>query len=65
MILCMIGREFRGIFGHEREDMLDEDGTVLIKARQRVRIDERFFQKMSKLYGDKQSPCQTFCLGRG
>jgi DNA-directed RNA polymerase subunit beta len=56
----MIGREFRGIFGHEREDMLDEDGTVLIKARQRVRIDERLFQKISKLYADKQIRVKPF-----
>jgi DNA-directed RNA polymerase subunit beta len=56
----MIGREFRGIFGHEREDVVDENGTVLIKARQRVRIDERLFQKISKLYGDKQIRVKPF-----
>src|SRR5205809_5465441 len=33
----LIGREFRGIFGHEREDVKLPNGEVLIKARQRVR----------------------------
>src|SRR5690348_2304082 len=56
----MIGREFRGVLGREREDVVDEDGTVLIKARQRVRIDERLFQKISKLYGDKQISIKPF-----
>ncbi len=36
----LIGREFRGVVGHEREDVKTASGEVLIPARQRVRIDE-------------------------
>ncbi|WP_297155097.1 DNA-directed RNA polymerase subunit beta, partial [Thermogemmatispora sp.] len=48
----LIGREFRGVVGHEREDVLDEDGQVLVKAHERVRVDEDLFLKLSKLLGD-------------
>ncbi|GER85217.1 MULTISPECIES: DNA-directed RNA polymerase subunit beta [Thermogemmatispora] len=48
----LIGREFRGVVGHEREDVLDENGQVLVKAHERVRVDEDLFLKLSKLLGD-------------
>src|SRR2546425_9030388 len=44
----LIGREFRGVVGREREDLLAADGTVLIKARTRVRVDEALFEKLSQ-----------------
>ncbi|MBE3566507.1 MAG: DNA-directed RNA polymerase subunit beta [Thermogemmatispora sp.] len=48
----LIGREFRGVVGHEREDVLDENGQVLVKAHERVRVDEDLFLKLSKLLSD-------------
>jgi DNA-directed RNA polymerase subunit beta len=48
----LIGREFRGVVGREREDVVDENGAVLIKARERVRVDEALFQQLSRLLGD-------------
>src|SRR5213075_2699352 len=44
----LIGREFRGVVGREREDVTTADGEVLIKARERVRIDEALFVKLSQ-----------------
>src|SRR3954466_1582279 len=41
----LIGREFRGVVGHEREDVTTADGEVLIPARTRVRVDEALFAK--------------------
>ncbi|WP_069806046.1 DNA-directed RNA polymerase subunit beta [Thermogemmatispora onikobensis] len=48
----LIGREFRGVVGREREDVVDEDGQVLVKAHGRVRVDEDLFLKLSKVLGD-------------
>nr|BBH93526.1 DNA-directed RNA polymerase subunit beta [Thermogemmatispora argillosa] len=48
----LIGREFRGVVGREREDVVDENGQVLVKAHERVRVDEELFQKLSKVLGD-------------
>ena len=48
----LIGREFRGVVGHEREDVRTLDGEVLIPARERVRIDEALFATLSHMYGD-------------
>jgi DNA-directed RNA polymerase subunit beta len=50
----LIGREFRGVVGREREDLVAGDGTVLIKARTRVRIDEALFAQLSELLGDAE-----------
>src|SRR5256886_1978088 len=44
----LIGREFRGVVGREREDVTTADGEVLIKGRERVRIDEALFEKLSQ-----------------
>jgi DNA-directed RNA polymerase subunit beta len=48
----LIGREFRGILGREREDVKAADGTVLIKARQYVRVDEKLFEQLSSVLGE-------------
>jgi len=45
----LIGREYRGIAGREWEDLKTPDGQVLIKARERVRVDEALFQRLSFL----------------
>ncbi|HVB23541.1 MAG TPA: DNA-directed RNA polymerase subunit beta [Ktedonobacteraceae bacterium] len=56
----LIGCEFRGIVGHEREDVTTADGEVLIKARTRVRIDEALFNQLSALYGDADVRIRSF-----
>ncbi|GCE04572.1 DNA-directed RNA polymerase subunit beta [Dictyobacter aurantiacus] len=56
----LIGREFRGIFGRERDAVTDTDGTVLIPARERVRIDDALFQKLSSLLGEAQVRVKPF-----
>jgi DNA-directed RNA polymerase subunit beta len=56
----LIGREFRGIVGHEREDVKTADGEVLIKARTRVRIDEALFNQLSELYSDADVRIRPF-----
>src|SRR5438874_5055694 len=45
----LIGREYRGIAGREWEDLKTPDGLVLIKARERVRVDEALFDRLSFL----------------
>ncbi len=56
----LIGREFRGIVGHEREDVKTADGEVLIKARTRVRIDEALFNQLAALYSDADVRIRPF-----
>ncbi|GER87555.1 DNA-directed RNA polymerase subunit beta [Dictyobacter vulcani] len=56
----LIGREFRGVFGHERDAVTDTDGTVLIPAREQVRIDEKLFNKLSAILGDAQVRVKPF-----
>ncbi len=56
----LIGREFRGVVGREREDLLAADGTILIKARARVRVDEPLFAQLSQLLGDADVRIKPF-----
>ncbi|MBV9258780.1 MAG: DNA-directed RNA polymerase subunit beta [Ktedonobacteraceae bacterium] len=56
----LIGREFRGIVGHEREDVKTSDGEVLIKGRERVRVDEELFNKLSQILGDAEVRIRPF-----
>ncbi|MBA2394093.1 MAG: DNA-directed RNA polymerase subunit beta [Ktedonobacteraceae bacterium] len=56
----LIGREFRGVVGHEREDVKTEDGKVLIKGRERVRVDEALFNKLSQLLGNTEVRIRSF-----
>jgi DNA-directed RNA polymerase subunit beta len=56
----LIGREFRGIFGREREDVKLPNGEVIIKARTRVRVDEALFAKLSKTLGDTEVRVKPF-----
>src|SRR5438270_4018729 len=46
---ALIGREFRGVVGREFEDVKSANGEVLIKARERVRVDEALFDRLSFL----------------
>ncbi len=59
----LIGREFRGIYGHEREDVTDVDGTVLIPARERVRVDAALFAKLSAVLTDTEVRVKPFVTG--
>ena len=56
----LIGREFRGVYGHEREDVKTPDGEVLIKARTRLRVDEKLFAKLSQVVGDAEVRVKPF-----
>ncbi|BCL82450.1 DNA-directed RNA polymerase subunit beta [Ktedonobacteria bacterium brp13] len=56
----LIGREFRGIFGREREDVLDEKGEVLIKGRERLRVDAALQQKLAQVLGDQEVRVKPF-----
>jgi len=47
----LVDREFRGVVGHEWEDVKTADGEVLIKARERVRISEELSLKLSEALG--------------
>ncbi|HCI80673.1 MAG TPA: DNA-directed RNA polymerase subunit beta [Ktedonobacter sp.] len=46
---ALIGREFRGVVGREREDIITSDGEVIVKARERVRIDESLFDRLNEV----------------
>src|SRR6266571_1908789 len=56
----LIGREFRGIYGREREDVKDADGQVLVPARTRVRVDEALSESLSKALGDSEVRIRPF-----
>ncbi len=56
----LIGREFRGVVGREREDVVTTDGEVLIKGRERVRIDEALFNKLSELLGETEVRIRSY-----
>jgi DNA-directed RNA polymerase subunit beta len=47
----LIGREYRGLAGHEWEDLKDASGQVMLPARSRVRIDEALFTRMQEAVG--------------
>jgi DNA-directed RNA polymerase subunit beta len=56
----LIGREFRGIVGREREDVVDENGEVVIPGRTRVRVDEALFEKLSRILGETEVRIKPF-----
>jgi DNA-directed RNA polymerase subunit beta len=56
----LIGREFSGIYGREREDVKDADGQVLIPARTGVRVDEVLFARLSQALGDSEVRIKPF-----
>ncbi len=59
----LIGREFRGIVGREREDVVDENGEVVIQGRTRVRVDEALFEKLAHILGETEVQNQAVCDG--
>jgi DNA-directed RNA polymerase subunit beta len=56
----LLGREFRGVIGHEREDVKLPNGTVLIKARTYVRVDEELLRQLSEILGDAMVRIRPF-----
>ncbi len=44
----LIGREFRGVLGREREDIKNAADEVIFKARQRVRITPELFEQLKE-----------------
>src|SRR6266436_4598161 len=56
----LIGREFRGVVGHEYEDVKSADDEVLVKARTSVRVDEALFESLSKALGDTEVRIKPF-----
>src|SRR6266536_2556999 len=56
----LIGREFRGVVGHEYEDVQSANGEVLVKARDRVHVDETLFAKLSQVLGDAELRVKPF-----
>src|SRR6266849_5420410 len=50
----LIRRKFRGVVGHEHEDVKSAEGDTLIKGRVRVRVDEALFAKLSQTLGDTE-----------
>jgi DNA-directed RNA polymerase subunit beta len=56
----LIGRELRGVVGREREDVVAADGTVLLKARERVRVDEALYNQLVEVLGDAEVRIKPF-----
>jgi DNA-directed RNA polymerase subunit beta len=57
----LIGREFRGVYGHEREDVKDEaNGEVLVKAHTRPRITEALASKLAQILRDAEIRIKPF-----
>ncbi len=56
----LIGREFRGIFGHENEDIHTPDGELLFKGHTCVRVDEALFNKLSPVLGSTEIAVRPF-----
>jgi DNA-directed RNA polymerase subunit beta len=56
----LIGREFRGVAGREREDVKDSEGSVLVPARTHVRVDEALFAKLSQVLGSAEVRIKPF-----
>lgn len=56
----LIGREFWGVYGRERDEVLDANGKVLIPARQRVRVDAALFAKLSAVLGETEVRVKPF-----
>jgi DNA-directed RNA polymerase subunit beta len=59
----LIGREFRGIFGRENEDIQAPDDKLLIKGRMRIRVDEALYNKLSQVLGSTEVRVKPFVTG--
>jgi len=56
----LVGRELRGVIGHEREEVKDAKGAVLVPARTRVRVDQALFARLSKALGSAEVRIKPF-----
>src|SRR5712691_96464 len=56
----LIGREFRGVYGHEREEVKDAKGALLVPARTRVRVNDALFARLSKALGSAEVRIKPF-----
>ena len=56
----LIGRELRGVVGREREDVVTADGTVLLKARERVRVDDALYNQLVEVLEDAEVRIKPF-----
>src|SRR6266576_3119368 len=56
----LIGRELRGVVGREREDVVTADGTVLLKARERVRVDQALYNQLVEVLEDAEVRIKPF-----
>ncbi|HZS76296.1 MAG TPA: DNA-directed RNA polymerase subunit beta [Ktedonobacteraceae bacterium] len=56
----LIGRELRGVYGREWEDIKTPDGEVIVKGRSRVRVDEALFNRLSELLGETEVRIKPF-----
>jgi DNA-directed RNA polymerase subunit beta len=56
----LIGRELRNVIGREREDIQAPDGTIILKARTPVRVNEDLFNKLQAVLGDAEVRIRSF-----
>ena len=56
----LLGRELRGIFGREREDIKTPDGELLFKKSMRVRVDDALFARLSRALGSTEIRIKPF-----
>ena len=56
----LVGREFRGVIGREREEVKNAKGALLVPARTRVRVDEALFARLSKALGSAEVRIKPF-----
>ena len=56
----LLGRELRGVFGREREDIKAPDGELLFRKGMRVRVDEALFERLSQVLGSTEVRIKPF-----
>src|SRR5712691_4025397 len=56
----LLGRELRGVFGREREDIKAPDGEFLFRKGMRVRVDEALFDRLSRALGSTEVRVKPF-----
>ena len=56
----LLGRELRGVFGSEREDIKAPDGEFLFRKGMRVRVDEALFDRLSRALGSTEVRVKPF-----
>src|SRR5229473_83651 len=56
----LLGRELRGVFVREREDIKAPDGEFLFRKGMRVRVDEALFDRLSRALGGTEVRVKPF-----